>query len=145
MHLYLATTQQEHSFFRASAEKIYVGLTGIVAAKGSRLLQLIDPSVARLQDSGLLRKWQGDYLFLDVMRKAYRQGIHLEQAVTRPLNVNEVVQVEMRIQGLMLVVLTKEQEANHPMHQRKKVRKETTKPMPDSSRNRSRTTNEIRK
>ena len=78
----MKTLRENSSFFRSSAEKIYAGLTGIVAAKGSRLLQLIDPSVARLQDSGLLRKWQGDYLFLDVMRKAYRQGIHLEQAVT---------------------------------------------------------------
>lgn len=55
-----------------------------MAPKGSQLLQLINPSVAQLQESGLLKKWQGDYIFLEVMRKAYRgKGVFLEQAVTQ--------------------------------------------------------------
>ena len=54
---------------------------GIVAPKGSRLLDLLDPAVARLVDSGVLAKVHADFLFRDRVRNAYKLGGMVNDAV----------------------------------------------------------------
>ena len=54
-----------------------VGPTGLIAPRGSQLLKMANPILARLQEAGILNKWEMDYHFIERLQKAYNGYGHL--------------------------------------------------------------------
>lgn len=78
-------TERDYKFVFVD-DSFIKGFTGMIAPKGSRVLQMVDPVIQRLQAAGITNMWESAYFYEDYVVSAWAGDVEFkETAKEKPL------------------------------------------------------------